>query len=202
MKRLLILLFIYLITLSKNVLAKENINYLNSSGYIFITKWGCEGYGDGQFDFPVGIAVDSQGNVYVSDSGVNQCIKKFTSDGNFITKWGCEGYGDGQFLGPSDIAADSEGYVYVVDCSNDRIQKFDSNGNFITRWGNLFNRDQVPKDGGDFDYNSPRLYAPIGVAVDSEGNIFVTDASIGIKKFTSNGNLLEEYGIFDLARVY
>ena len=52
----------------------------------FITKWGKKGNGDGEFDCPTGISVDSQDNVYVAD-GNNHGIQKFTSDGGVITKW-------------------------------------------------------------------------------------------------------------------
>jgi DNA-binding beta-propeller fold protein YncE len=65
----------------------------------FITKWGSEGTGDGQFYGPNGIAVDSRGNVYVADS-YNNRIQKFDSNGNFITKWGSEGTGDSEFYYP------------------------------------------------------------------------------------------------------
>lgn len=59
----------------------------------FITKWGSMGSADGQFDSLGDIAVDSSGNVYVSDSGIsgNDRIQKFDSNGNFITKWDVPG---------------------------------------------------------------------------------------------------------------
>lgn len=54
----------------------------------FITKWGSYGAGDGQFhNGPYGIAVDSNGYVYVADT-FNYRIMKFKSDGTFVTKWG------------------------------------------------------------------------------------------------------------------
>ena len=63
----------------------------------FITKWGTEGEGDGQFWGPDGIAVDASGNVYVVDYNLHR-IQKFDSNGAFITKWGAEGSGNGRVL--------------------------------------------------------------------------------------------------------
>ena len=67
----------------------DNIQKFDSNG-TFITKWGSEGTGDGQFDSPHGIALDSSGNVYVVDY-YNNRIQKFDSNGTFITRWGSEG---------------------------------------------------------------------------------------------------------------
>src|SRR5713226_3775049 len=78
----------------------------------FVTKWGSFGSGDGQFNLPDGLGVDSSGNVYVADAG-NSRIQKFTSGGAFITKWGGLGSGDGQFNIPEGVAVDSSGNVYV-----------------------------------------------------------------------------------------
>src|SRR6476661_4980448 len=100
----------------------------------FITTWGYEGSGNGQFISPSGIAVDSSDNVYVSDLENNR-IQKFTNNGTFITTWGSYGTGNGQFISPSGIAVDSSDNVYVVDAGNNRIQKFTNNGTFITTWG-------------------------------------------------------------------
>ncbi|MGG7382816.1 6-bladed beta-propeller, partial [Escherichia coli] len=82
----------------------------------FITKWGSEGTGDGQFTRIEDIAVDpSSGDVYVAELG-NGRISKFAADGKFITKWGSEGTGDGQFTRIEDIAVDpSSGDVYVAE---------------------------------------------------------------------------------------
>ena len=86
------------------------------SDYQFVTNWGSQGSGDGQFDKPVSIAVDLSGNVYVADTG-NSRIQKFNSNGTFITKWGPIPVGIG-------IAVDSSGNVYVADTYNHRIRKF------------------------------------------------------------------------------
>jgi len=91
--------------------------------YEFVTKWGSQGSGDGQFNWPEGVAVDSSGYVYVADEWNNR-IQKFTSSGGFVTKWGNYGSGDGQFYKPRGVAVDSSGYVYVADTENHRIQKF------------------------------------------------------------------------------
>jgi tripartite motif-containing protein 71 len=69
------------------------------------------------------VAVDSQGNVFVSDRD-NANIQKFTSNGNFITKWGTEGEGNGQFSKPESIDVDCFGHVYVADTSNNNVQLF------------------------------------------------------------------------------
>ena len=90
---------------------------------VFLTKWGTSGSGDGQFKYPYGIAVASDGNVYVGDT-LNNRIQKFTSDGAFVTKWGTSGTGDGQVVEPRAIAFASDGSVYVAELGNQRIQKF------------------------------------------------------------------------------
>ena len=96
--------------------------------------WGSSGSSDGQFSLPVSIAVDSAGNVYVTDAGNNR-IQKFTSAGAYVTQWGSEGSGNGQFESPWGIATDSAGNVYVADELNNRIQKFTSSGDYVTQWG-------------------------------------------------------------------
>ena len=70
-----------------------------ANSYPFITKWGSEGPGSGQFEFPQGITLDGSGNVYVVDTG-NSYIQKFDSNGGYLTQWGDIGSEDGQFDNP------------------------------------------------------------------------------------------------------
>jgi len=91
--------------------------------YLLRLKWGGPGSGDGQFNWPLGVAVDATGNVYVAD-GNNFRIQKFSSAGVFLAQWGSFGSGDGQFSNPTDVAIDATGNVYVADTFNQRIQKF------------------------------------------------------------------------------
>src|SRR5512139_1783037 len=93
----------------------------------FLFDWGGEGVGGGQFNNPLGVAVDSQGHIYVADYA-NHRVQKFDSSGGFLLAWGTYGVGSGQFSYPQGIAIDGEDRVYVSEGGNHRIQKFDTNG--------------------------------------------------------------------------
>ena len=123
----------------------------------FITKWGQYGIDNGQFISPIGVDVDSAGNVYVAE-GYNRRIQKFTSEGAFITKWGEQGSGDGQFGYPFDVAVDAQGNVYVTDTDNHCVLKFDANANFLTKWG-------------EWGYGDGQFRIPRGVDTDQQGNV-------------------------------
>ena len=126
-------------------------------------QWGS---GDGEFSFPRGVAVDTDGDVFVADAHNNR-IQKFKPDGvgySYDTQWGEYGTGSGQFNYPFGVNTNASGNIYVADAYNNRIQKFDSGGNFLYQWGEL------GAVNGQFD-------APYGVASDKEGNVYVADTS-------------------------
>ena len=111
----------------------------------FIGKWGTLGDGDGEFNQPVSVEIDDEGNVYVTDFGNNR-IQKFDSNGNFVLKWGSEGTDAGQFQGPYGIAFENdEGYdpkyIYVTDQGNHRVQIFTKSGGFVHAFGSYGSAD-------------------------------------------------------------
>jgi DNA-binding beta-propeller fold protein YncE len=142
--------------------------------YVFSVEWGTQGSNQSQFNQPYGIAVDQEGNVYVSDYQTDS-IQKFSSTGTFLLSWGQTGANDGEFNSPCGICVDESGNVYVADMENNRIQVFNSNGAFIFSFGSQGN-------------GYSQLGRPAGVAVDKNGNIFVTEQdNARVQKFTSAG---------------
>ena len=92
--------------------------------------FGTQGTEPGQFVFPVSIAQDPKGFIYVGEYGDKQRIQKFTPRGEFVTEFGSHGTEDGQFQRPSGMAWQN-GEVFVVDAFNNRIQVFSDEGKFL-----------------------------------------------------------------------
>ena len=152
----------------------------DKNNYELLKKIGASGLADGQFKGPIGVAIDSNQNLYVVDSE-NHRIQKFDSEGNFLTKWGQQGGSNGEFEYPEGVAVDSQNNIYVTDSENHNIQKFDSNGDFITKWGTF--------GVGQGEFGAER--SPVGIVIDSQDNIYVTDYwNDRIQKFDSNGDFL------------
>ena len=158
------------------------VQKFNASG-VFQLAWGTAGSGNGQFlNGAGGVAVDSAGNVYVTDLG-NHRVEKFTSSGSFIMSWGGSGAGNGQFSGPEGIAIDATDNIYIADTGNHRIQKFNTSGTFVTKWGTNGTGD------GQFD-------TPWGVSVDGLGDVYVADTNNNrIQKFSATGMFVSSCGI-------
>ena len=134
----------------------------------FIKSWGSKGTGDGQFDLPISLIIDSKGNIIVNDLG-NSHIQKFDTNGKLLLKFGSTGTGNGQFSAMEHTAVDKFDNIYVNDPQSGpsgshmpRVQKFDTNGNFITKWGSY--------GSGDGQFVDPEH-----LTVDSEGNVYVSD---------------------------
>jgi len=76
----------------------------------FIKTWGSRGTGQGQFETPHALAMDSMGRLFVGDRG-NALVQIFDQDGNFIDQWS-------QFGRPSGIYIDDNDILYVTDSSS------------------------------------------------------------------------------------
>jgi tripartite motif-containing protein 71 len=128
----------------------NNVVKFNGRGK-YLATIGSAGSGDGQFNDPEGIAVDSSGNIYVADSG-NERVEVFDKNGVYQSQFGTRGSGNGQFQYPSSIAFGAGGKIYVTDTGNNRVQVFDSNGTYVSQFGT-------------YGQGNGQFFAPIGVAI-------------------------------------
>jgi sugar lactone lactonase YvrE len=154
---------------------------------------GGNSYADGtgtgaSFNYPQGIAVDSNGNVFVGDLNNNR-IRKVTPAGVVTTYAGSSyGYLDGtntnaQFRSPNGLAVDNSGNIYLADFNNYRIRKIDPDGIVTTVAGT--NSGYVDGFVTNAKFNHPSV-----VTLDSNGNMIVSDFdNFKIRKITPAGDV-------------
>lgn len=149
-----------------------------------------------QFFYPSGITVDTNGNLYVSDTD-NSTIREITPVGtNWVTTTiagsvGNFGSTDGigtnaQFFGIANITVDSAGNLYVADTDNDTIRKIAPTG---TNWVVSTIAGQVGGTGFNDGTNlDAQLNNPFGISTDGAGNLYVADTDNDtIRKMTPSG---------------
>ncbi|MEI6845481.1 MAG: 6-bladed beta-propeller [Candidatus Firestonebacteria bacterium] len=127
-----------------------------------------------EFNRPSGIAVASNGNIYVADTG-NDRIKIFTGEGSYLGSFGKRGSGDGELLNPYHLALDKNDDLYVLDAGNQCIKKFSKDGKYILKTG-------------------AGLESLSDFTLDVAGNIYAADyKSRGIKIFDREGKFLRNF---------
>lgn len=134
---------------------------------------------DAKLHTPQAVAVDGSGNVYISDAG-NNVVRKIS--GGTITTLagtGLAGYtGDGalatqaKLSSPKGIAIDDEGNIYIADSGNSVVRKIDATSGLISTAAGT-GVEGYTGDGGAAI--SAKLSNPSGVALDSEGNLYIAD---------------------------
>jgi len=169
----------------------DPILHLDTSGRLL------DSFGVGLFNFPHGFHIDPDGNVWVTDHGVEpgngkgHQVFKFSSRGRELMTLGQAGVpGEGQdtFNQPSDVLVAPSGDIFVADghgpSTNARIVKFAADGTFITSWGH---------HGSGPD----ELEGPHSLAMDSQGRLFVADRTNNrIQLFDQEGALLDSWTQF------
>jgi sugar lactone lactonase YvrE len=157
---------------------------ISPDGKVWTIAGGTRGFADGQgpaarFDTPSAIAIDSDGTVYVADTG-NNAIRRVSRDGVVSTVAGgtTPGYRDGpaqnaQFNAPVGVAVAADGRVIVADTYNDRIRAIERDRTVRTLAGG---------EPGfvDGDAGQARFQTPCGVFADTAGNIHVADTGNGV----------------------
>ena len=190
--------------------ANQRVRQISLSGNIStIAGNGNPGYaGDNgaasssQLSFPGALAVDASGFVYVADTGNNRVRKIVNGNINTVAGNGTSGYsGDGSsatsatLSSPSGLAVDSAGNIYISDYGNNVIRKVSPAGVISTYAGN--GGQGYSGDGGQA--TAAALNGPLGLALDSSGNLYIADSGNhavrvvsstgGIKTFAGTGTL-------------
>jgi sugar lactone lactonase YvrE len=139
---------------------------------------------------PVGVAIDAEGNVYVSDAATNSIVK-ITPKATITTVAGngTRGSGNGtaataSFNQPTGLVVDGEGNVYVADAGNNEIRLINTQGQVSTFAGSL-TAGKANGKGAAASFNNP-----MGVAMDSQGNLYVADANNNqIREIATDGTV-------------
>ncbi|MFN8672699.1 MAG: SMP-30/gluconolactonase/LRE family protein [Candidatus Sericytochromatia bacterium] len=155
-----------------------------------------EGKGtNARFSTITGMVLDNSGNLFVTDYD-NHRIRKITPDGTVSTFAGSsQGYVEGKVNGklsnPNGITIDKNGNFFVIDQGNNCIRKITPDGTIST----------VVGSSGDFYKDEPNNdHYSRGIAVDKNGNLFITDLGNGkIKKITPDGNISDFYSTNNLS---
>ena len=146
---------------------------------------------------PIGLALDSSGNLYFSDHD-NQRVRKITPAGviSTVAGTGVAGYsGDGgqatsaQLNAPHGLAVDTAGNLYIADTTNYRIRKVTTAGIITTVAGN----GTIPfgSDIGDNNLATSAGVVPWDVEVDEAGNLYISDWLYSrIRKVTANNGVI------------
>jgi sugar lactone lactonase YvrE len=95
---------------------------------------GEPGGGEGQFIYPLGIAVGREGNIFVTDA-IRGRLQKFSPEGELLLTRGDISDTAGNFVRPKHIGVDSEGIVYVVDAAFQNVQMFNESGEVLMFFG-------------------------------------------------------------------
>jgi DNA-binding beta-propeller fold protein YncE len=159
----------------------QRINHFRPDGRI-AAQWGRRGTNAGQLTLPRSVAVNSRGEIFISEYTTVDRVQQFTKGGKCVNVFGRPGAGEGEFNRAEGLGIDAADRIYVADSCNHRIQIFSPNGKFLRAYGR-------PGSGpGELSY-------PYDVQVDAEGRQFVCEfGNSRVQVFDQEGRSLEIIG--------
>ncbi len=137
------------------------VGYDSSGRRVF--ESGRRGSGDGEFNFPVAVAVGPSGNLYVTDS-LNFRVQILDGEGRFAGSFGKEGRTPGDFDKAKGIALAPDGHIYVVEGLHDVIQVYDGEGRLLAVLGG------TGSEPGQF-------WLPTAISISGSGRILIADSA-------------------------
>jgi ABC-type Fe3+ transport system permease subunit/DNA-binding beta-propeller fold protein YncE len=162
----------------------QRVNHFSVDGKL-VTQWGHSGTNAGELKLPRSVAVNSHGEIFVSEYGPTERIQKFSppSGGSqLLLGFGRLGSGPGEFNRAEGLYVDAHDRLYVADSCNHRIQIFSNDGTFIRAYGK-------PGTGlGELSY-------PYDICVDAAGRQYVCEfGSSRIQVFDASDRPIEIIG--------
>lgn len=137
---------------------------------------------NGNFSDPTNVAVDKDGNLYVTDT-MNDRVEEFDADGQFIRAFGKNGDGPGEFTRPKGIAVDCDGHVWVADAGMNRVQIFTQEGYLRLILG-------------EFGWLPGQFQAVAGITIDNKNRVFTSEQYMGrvqMFRYITNAEAQKEY---------
>lgn len=148
-----------------------------------VRTWGALGDGPGEFDFPIGLALEASGTLVVSDH-YNNRVQRFDADGGFLAEFPVR-------ANPGAIAVAPSGRLYVTHfAASKRVERlgghfvsvYDADGGFLLEWG------REGPGPGEFSY-------PGGLTIAPDGRVFVADqTNHRIQIFEADGTFVRAWG--------
>lgn len=152
----------------------------------FILEWGQQGSDNGEFDFPIGIAINRADEVFVTDF-TNARVQKFSAEGKFLAAFAVSPF-------PGGIALDHDENLYIAhmgippskyegERKRDKVAVFSPAGKLLREWGKPGSGD------GEFDMPGGIAFSPDG------GRVYVADqCNRRIQVFDAQGKFLTKWG--------
>ena len=160
----------------------QRVNHFAPSGRL-VTQWGVRGTNAGQLTLPRSVAINSQGNIFVSEYTTVDRVQSFSrSSHEALACFGQPGTAHGEFNRAEGLGIDRQDRVYVADSCNHRVQIFSPEGHWLGMLG------RAGKAAGELSY-------PYDVRIDSEGRIYVCEfGNSRIQVFDANRQSIELVG--------